>query len=365
MSILRVVLFFVICCALMSGAAQACERQYTVKRGDTLSEIAQFELGTIFHLPALQQANGPRLLRDPNALLVGEVLTLPCIETSKDGLDWSVMPTGETLWSVMTQAQIQVLDIRNAKKTSKGVVPGTTVVPYSKWRGPKANPGAAPTIEVLTDLIGASGLNLDQPIVLVHAKASAMDMGRAARVYWILKSLGADHVAILRGGYTAWERAGLPTATHPKEATRTHPSLTFSRTWRADLVDVYGVATGQTDGFLLDARPHSVVAKLTSAGASKKTTLPGAQNAPISGLMASILDADPAEGVAEVLAFLDANAITWRTHTVISFCHTGELAALNWFYASELAGLDNFILYPDSVKGWTADGGYLFAPNDT
>ena len=39
-----------------------------------------------------------------------------------------------------------------------------------------------------------------------------------------------------------------------------------------------------------------------------------------------------------------------------------DLGALNWFYASEVAGIENVKLYPESVTGWLADGGVLAAP---
>ena len=44
---------------------------------------------------------------------------------------------------------------------------------------------------------------------------------------------------------------------------------------------------------------------------------------------------------------------------VVTFCHVGELGALNWFYASELAALPNIKLYPESINGWQHAGGSL------
>ena len=42
--------------------------------------------------------------------------------------------------------------------------------------------------------------------------------------------------------------------------------------------------------------------------------------------------------------------------TLISFCNTGHWAATNWFALSELAGLDDVKLYPESMVGWSAAG---------
>ena len=41
---------------------------------------------------------------------------------------------------------------------------------------------------------------------------------------------------------------------------------------------------------------------------------------------------------------------------LISFCNTGHWAATNWFALSELAGIDNVRLYPESMVGWSHAG---------
>ena len=70
---------------------------------------------------------------------------------------------------------------------------------------------------------------------------------------------------------------------------------------------------------------------------------------------------DMVSGAAAVVDYMHSNDIDWRSGKVISFCNAGELSALNWFYASEIAGLDNFVLFPESVAGWSSDGGNLVA----
>ena len=38
---------------------------------------------------------------------------------------------------------------------------------------------------------------------------------------------------------------------------------------------------------------------------------------------------------------------------IASFCNTGHWAATNWFALSEVAGIPNVKLYPESMVGWT------------
>ena len=43
--------------------------------------------------------------------------------------------------------------------------------------------------------------------------------------------------------------------------------------------------------------------------------------------------------------------------TLVSFCNPGHWAATNWFALSEIAGIENVKLYPESMVGWTRAGG--------
>lgn len=41
----------------------------------------------------------------------------------------------------------------------------------------------------------------------------------------------------------------------------------------------------------------------------------------------------------------------------MAFCNTGHWAATEWFALSELAGVEDAKLYPDSMVGWSQTGG--------
>jgi len=349
-----------ICSVSAALAAQACAPTYTVVKGDTLSGIAEAQLGSVFALETLYEANRAQVGPNPDLIAIGMSLKLPCTDNTVDTLDWSVMPRAETLASLLKTEDIQVLDIRSPKRLAEGVIPGAISVPFSKWRGPKDNPGRPPAEEALAELIGGAGLDLEQPIIIIHHKANMMDIGRAASVYWLLKSSGARSLAILRDGHTAWKERGLPIALKPTKAPARKTEVRFSKEWRANVLDVYGVATDQIDGYLLDARPHSMFSRVNKLGQAIASTLPGAQNTPVKSLMEVLSGkVDVEDDVEDIIDFLKENNVDWTNNRVISFCHAGELAALNWFYASEVAELDNMMLFPESVKGWAHLGGNL------
>ena len=93
------------------------------------------------------------------------------------------------------------------------------------------------------------------------------------------------------------------------------------------------------------------------------STLPLAQSRPATAIHKSIRSGDThLAGVLSVLEQLKGANVNWENETVVSFCDTGELGALNWFYASEVSGIRNVKLYPESARGWKASGRPLVIP---
>ena len=111
----------------------------------------------------------------------------------------------------------------------------------------------------------------------------------------------------------------------------------------------------------MDARPHSIVNRFNKLGEAMATTLPTARNAPVDQLASELIrHVSVEEGAARVVEHLKKHHSLLDDGMIVSFCKNGELAALNWFYMAEIAGMSNSRLFPESLKGWTADGGKLF-----
>ncbi len=350
-----------ICTATLG--AMACTPRYEIQRGDTLWEIAGAQLDSVFDYVRIHERNRALIGPDPDLIYAGDVLDVPCGALALGDIDWSVMPNPDVLAYLMERAEIQVLDVRAEKHLSKGVIPVAIWIPYADWRGPKDNPGAPQTAEAYAEMIGAAGLRLDRPTVIVHNRAHPMSTGSAAHVYWMLRSLGAEQLAVLRGGFTAWAELGLPVVADP-EAARPYdaPALAFSAAWRSTDSEIKQMVFGDEPGLLLDARPHKMYSKVDKLGEAIATTIPGARSLPAQPIMKALTGTfDVEDGVETVIDFYrDAGALG-SSGDVVAFCHTGELAALNWFYASELAGIQNVKLYPESLKGWARDVG-VFGP---
>ena len=281
-------------------------------------------------------------------------------ETTDDA-DWARFINPEELIGLIDAEQdLQIIDIRSEKYVTKGVIPGAVWVPFDEWRGPTERPGQVPTEAEFEAFLGENGFDLDAPIVVHNHSGKTIQTGRSAIVYWLLKTGGADQVAILDGGFKAWAAAELPQADAPVVPEPTEVDLTFRNEWWADPMDIFAITSGQVDGAILDARLDAHVRKSAETG-SPMMSMPMAQFVPASlftGPMSSRRMS--AEGRASFLEDLADRGIDDETEFLISVCQTGELSALSWFYASEIVGIENVRYYPDALKGWESDGGVMF-----
>ncbi|MBM7066256.1 rhodanese-like domain-containing protein [Actibacterium sp. 188UL27-1] len=348
------------------SAAQICGQTYRIEPGDTLGSVATAAYGDRSHYQTIFQANFTTLGENPDLVRVGTMIDLPCLDMPVEKVEtvafanmsnreherWSVLVNPEKLGDLAAYGAVQILDIRSDKARAKGALPGTINIPYGAWRGPRDNPGQPPTDAELSQTIGAAGLRLNEPIVILHGSAAAFDTGRAAYVYWVLKSVGATRLALLPGGFSALDG----TQINLRPSQRYTADLTMSDQWYASQSDVQGLVTGSQPGQLLDARPS----KMFSATAGQATTLPGALNGPIDQTHGASGNTPEAWAI---LSMMKGQPVNWQSQPVVSFCNTGELGALSWFYASEVSGIDNVKLYPQSIKGWKASGAALVAPD--
>lgn len=263
------------------------------------------------------------------------------------------------LLAVMADANPLILDIRDAGAAdvagsyASGHIAGAVNAPYALFRGPAENPGKPPTEAELTRVLQSLGAALDRPTVIVHQGRDETDFGSAARVYWTLKSSGVSSLAILNGGVAAWVAAGHPLDSAPVTPEPSAVTVTFSDRWLATEADVLAVVEGRADAVLIDARPEEFWSGRTAhAAAARPGTLPQSNLFTHSNWFKkgpAIVDAGTAATLASAAGYT-------KGESLISFCNTGHWAATNWFALSELAGIENVRLYPESMVGWSNAG---------
>ncbi len=287
------------------------------------------------------------------AAIGAALLLLTTLPASAAGERFGPLLSADALAAAQATVQPLILDIRG-DNVEDGRIPGAISARYADFRGPKENPGQLLSEEALTKLLRGLGIEATRPTVIVYQGRNETDFGAAARVYWTLKSAGVSHLAILNGGMNAWTDGGtrpvVETATTPRPSTI---EVTFDATWLATREDVLQVVEGDSPVRLVDARPESFYkGEQAHPAAARPGTLPQSEYFTHSGWFTggpAIIDADAAQRLASDNGFKQGDAL-------VSFCNTGHWAATNWFALSELAGIDNVKLYPESMVGWSHAG---------
>jgi thiosulfate/3-mercaptopyruvate sulfurtransferase len=193
--------------------------------------------------------------------------------------------------------------------------------------------------------LGRNGVDGAKQVVAYDFAAGSA----SARLWWMLRWVGHEHVAVLDGGWEGWVKAGFPVTA---EATRVTPT-TFAGQPRPVWVDVEFVKAHLTDPsvVVLDARSAERFKGLTEPIDPVAGHIPGARNR----MFKDNLDADgrfkPPEGLRHAFTALLAGA---RPDQVVHQCGSGVSACSN-LLAMEIAGLNGSRLYPGSWSEWVAD----------
>lgn len=229
------------------------------------------------------------------------------------------------------------------------LIPGAVFSPYSDWRGGPTNPGALRNVLEFEDVVTRLGIDEQTPVVVVHGGANASDMGAAARVYWTLKSLGVQDLALLNGGFAAWADAELPISTEPVELAESGFQPEWSDHWRVSTAEVAQLVDSG-EARLIDSRPAGFFDGIEWSIA-RPGTIRNAENVVFAEFMdgSRMIDAGAAREIAARKGLTDSPL-------TVSFCNTGHWAAINWFALSELAGIENTRLYAESMAEYAANG---------
>ena len=175
----------------------------------------------------------------------------------------------------------------------------------------------------------------------------------AARLWWLLRWLGHEHVAVLDGGLAAWKR-------HKHALTTDVPDVVpadFSPRPRADMIAdtaelLAQVARGDNALCIIDARSPERFAGQNETLDPVGGHIPGARN----HFYFDNLDESGSHFLpaAELRAEFSALLGEHQARQVVQQCGSGVTACHN-LLAMELAGLHGSRLYPGSWSEWCAD----------
>lgn len=193
--------------------------------------------------------------------------------------------------------------------------------------------------------VGALGIGPDSRVVVLDAQGGPY----AARLWWMLKWLGHEHVAVLDGGLAAWREfgGGFETAVSTPLARAPYPD----RPSLVGAVDAGAVSRRPDGAVVLDARSPERFRGESEPIDPVAGRIPGA----INRFHRANLDADGRFKPAEALrAEFEAQLAGRPPSAVIHSCGSGVTACHN-LLAMERAGLAGSLLYPGSWSEWSAD----------
>ncbi|HLQ24461.1 MAG TPA: sulfurtransferase [Acidiferrobacterales bacterium] len=203
-----------------------------------------------------------------------------------------------------------------------------------------------PKPPVFADKLGQWGVDAGKQVVAYDDNTNAI----AARLWWLLRWLGHYAVAVLDGGFAAWQQQGGPLETTlPRPTATRFVAKPNDRMWvRTRYIEEQ---LQQPEDLLVDARAPERFRGEQEPLDPVAGHIPGAVNRPLE----RNLDANGKFLPASTLraAFVDLSN-TKPPDKVIHSCGSGVSACHN-LLAMEIAGLSGSRLYPGSWSEWIRD----------
>ena len=194
---------------------------------------------------------------------------------------------------------------------------------------------------------GRHGIGVNSRVVL-YSIGSAM---WATRFWWMLKSLGFDHVAVLDGGLDTWKAEGRAVETGPAKG---YPPASFTAKPRAGyFVDKHETlrASGDRNTVVVNALNPQLYKGLEPSRYGRAGRIPGSVNVSAATLY------DPATKafvpLAEAERKFAAQGVT-KDKRVVAYCGGGISATIDLFLLHRL-GYANLTLYDASMGEWAKD----------
>lgn len=203
-----------------------------------------------------------------------------------------------------------------------------------------------PPVAQLQSALREAGIDDDSRIVLY----SRGHMMWATRAWWMLHSAGHINVAVLDGGYRAWQATGGEEESGAAKSTHKVGNFVVrmdSRRW-ADKREVRD-AVGSGAACTINALPGEVYAGTAPVNYGRAGHIPRSINIPYDSILTDgfFKDADALQSTFAARGVLDGRRI-------IAYCGGGISATIDAL-ALRLIGRDDVAVYDGSMSEWAAD----------
>ena len=247
---------------------------------------------------------------------------------------------------------------RAAREYFEGHIPGAIYVDLDRDLSSEVIPGKTgrhplPDSQIFADRLSTWGIDNEVQVVVYDNEGG----GLAGRLWWLLRWLGHNNVAVLDGDWNAWNNGNYPVETGEVKKDAKVFAVVEHPEYLVDLNYVDEIRL-DPDYLLLDARSAERYWGLKETVDSKAGHIPGAVTAPYSENLdkngfflahsqlkerfQNLLDGIPAENV-------------------VVYCGSGVTAVHN-IIAMVIAGYSMPKLYPGSWSEWSLDPDRPIAP---
>lgn len=199
--------------------------------------------------------------------------------------------------------------------------------------------------EVLAERAGQFGIGSDS-IVVIYAADGIMF---AARLWWMLRSIGFDNVAVLDGGWDKWLREDRPSSSVPTSYTASSLTAQPRAGLWAERAEVQQAMNSESVCTLNALQPEVFTGEAAPYG--RAGHIPGSHNV----YSSSLLDSDtgvflPLDQLKE---HFEASAVMQKSRAIL-YCGGGVSATVGAL-ALTLLGHPDIAVYDGSMTDWVQD----------
>ena len=200
-----------------------------------------------------------------------------------------------------------------------------------------------PAVDKFKNTLSNLGINSNKQVVVYDDAGGSM----AARLWWLLKWLNHDNVALLDGGFTYWLNSQLPLSTEVNivQSTRFDNNINATRFVNSDIVEKI---RNDSHYRLIDVRARERFEGLAEPIDKIAGHIPGAVNVPWQSSLDSVGLFLPKSKLQSLYLSILGNIAPENT---VVMCGSG-VTACHTLIALEHAGFTGAKLYPGSWSEW-------------
>ena len=231
-----------------------------------------------------------------------------------------------------------------------GHIPGAVFVDLAHdLAGPRTGANGRhplPSPETIAATFGRIGIGIDTQVIAYDQDAGPY----ASRLWWMLRYVGHDAVAVLDGGFAKWTREGRPARTSEE----TRPAAAFTPRLRRDMrvtVDEAARLVGNPSVMFVDARSPERYQGHPDPLDNVSGHIPGASNRSYRHNVAEDGTMRPPDALRTEFERLLGDR---SADQIVMYCGSGITACHN-LLAMEYSGLHGMKLFAGSWSEWEAD----------